>query len=63
MENFNCINESQFILFRSKKYYIDNPEGKGKVFAYNDPELKQVAKLNGKTLMFKTTDIEDLLIK
>ena len=60
---YNIINESQSIIFKSKKYYIDNPEGKEKVFAYNDPELKQVAKLNGKTLMFKTTDIEDLLIK
>jgi hypothetical protein len=57
------INESQSIMFKSKKYYIDNPEGKEKVFAYNDPELKQVAQLNGKTLMFKTTDIEDMLIK
>lgn len=63
IEFYNIINESQSIMFKSKKYYIDNPEGKEKVFAYNDPELKQVAKLNGKTLMFKTTDIEDLLIK
>jgi hypothetical protein len=57
------MNESQSITYKSKTYYIEDTEGKQKIFAYSDPELKQVAKINGKTLMFNTKDIKDMLIK
>jgi hypothetical protein len=56
-------NSSQTIEYKGKKYYIENPKGKERVFAYSDPQLQQVAKVNGKTLMFKTEDVEDMLIK
>jgi YHS domain-containing protein len=56
-------NSSQTIEYRGKKYYIESPEGKEKVFAYTDPQLQQVAKVSGKSLMFKTKDVEDMLIK
>lgn len=55
--------ENQEIEYKGKKYYIESPEGKEKVFAYLDKELKQVAKIGDKTLMFNTKDIEDKLIK
>jgi hypothetical protein len=54
---------NELILFKSKKYYIENPEGKQKVFAYLDSGLRQVAKINGKTLMFRVQDLKDILIK
>jgi hypothetical protein len=57
------INESQSVMFKNKKYYIENPEGKEKVFAFLDPELKQIAKINNKTLMFNVKDLDDNLIK
>jgi len=53
----------QPIFFKSKRYYICNPEGKEKVFAYTDPELKNLVKINGKTLMFRVIDLKDVLIK
>ena len=56
-------NSSQTIEYKGKKYYIEDPEGKERVFAYSDPQLQQVVKVNGKTLMFKTEDVEDMLIK
>jgi hypothetical protein len=56
------INESQTIIFKDRKYYIENPKGKEKVFAFSDPELKQIVKINNKTLMFNIKDLEDILI-
>lgn len=56
-------NSSQTIEYKGKKYYIEDPEGKERVFAYSDPQLQQVVKVNGKTLMFKTKDIGDSLVK
>lgn len=54
---------NELILFKSKKYYIENPEGKQKVFAYLDSGLRQAAKINGNTLMFRVQDLKDILIK
>jgi hypothetical protein len=54
---------SELILFKSKKYYIENPKGKQKVFAYLDSGLRQVAKINGNTLIFRVQDLKDVLIK
>ncbi len=53
----------QLVFFKSKKYYTENPKGKQKVFAYLDSGLRQVAKINGNTLMFRVQDLKDVLIK
>lgn len=50
------------IKYKGKTYWIQ-PSTTKKVFAYLDKELKNVAKINGKTLMFPTKHIEDKLIK
>jgi len=72
MKNFNykqylkegrLFKESQSVQYKGKTYYTENPEGKSSVFAYTDKDLKQVAKVNGKTLKFNTKDLEDKLIK
>jgi len=55
--------KSSSISYKDKKYYIEDPIEKEKVFAYSDPELKNLVKINGKTLMFKVKDIKDMLIK
>jgi hypothetical protein len=54
---------NELILFKSKKYYIENPKGKQKVFAYLDSGLRQVAKINGNILMFRVQDLKEVLIK
>ena len=55
-------NKSQVIEYKGKTYWIeDTAMNLKKYFAYEDPDLKKVAKINGKTLMFKSSDITELL--
>jgi hypothetical protein len=61
------INESTEIKYKGKQYWInindlDNPDN-SKVFAFLDKDLNNLAKVNGKTLMFKSSEIEDILHK
>lgn len=57
------LKEINTIQYKGKTYYTENPEGKSSLFAFVDKDLKQVAKVNGKTLKFNTKDLEDKLIK
>jgi hypothetical protein len=47
--------------YKGNPYWIEDPIDKLKVFAYKDKELTQLVKINGKTLMFKTKELEDKL--
>lgn len=47
--------------YKGEIYWIEDPDDKSKVFAYKDKELTQLVKINGKTLMFKTKELEDKL--
>ncbi len=48
--------------YKGNSYWIEDPIDKLKVFVYKDKELTQLVKINGKTLMFKTKELEDKLI-
>jgi hypothetical protein len=48
--------------YKGNSYWIEDPIDKLNVFAYKDKELTQLVKINGKTLMFKTKELEDKLI-
>lgn len=60
-EDFFNEEESITISYQGKTYYIQDPQGKEKVFAFNDKGLKNPAQVDGKTLMLKTADIKDQL--
>jgi len=47
--------------YKGKTYWIEDPTDKLNVFAYEDKELTKPVKVNGKTLMFKTDDLDDKL--
>jgi hypothetical protein len=47
--------------YKGKTYWIEDPTDKLNVFAYEDKELTKHVKVNGKTLMFNTDDLDDKL--
>jgi hypothetical protein len=63
------INESQVesiaVVYKDREYWVDTKDLKnpshGKIFAFEDPGLQTIATINGKSLMFKISDIEDKL--
>ena len=53
------------VVYKNREYWVDdkdleNPEN-SKIFAFEDPGLTTIAVSNGKSLMFKISDIKDKL--